>query len=148
MDSTEPSPNNISASNLHRLAALLSDADYAKVAVATAQAFEAEVEQFPWCFVGLLDAVVWERCGGVGVVVVGEGGPADADGEGVVQRLRKQVGVGRTVVKLGDGLGTWLRGRNQLLKTLDLNRDSVWICQGGSCREGLDVFQGRAGGAG
>ncbi|KAL9043465.1 MAG: hypothetical protein Q9214_003354, partial [Letrouitia sp. 1 TL-2023] len=52
MDAAEPSANNIAASNLHRLASMLDDSEYATLARETVAAFEAEVEQFPWCFVG------------------------------------------------------------------------------------------------
>lgn len=136
MDSTEPSPNNISASNLHRLSSMLEDADYARVARDTVQAFEAEVEQFPWCFAGMLEGIVWERCGGQGIVLVGEE-DGNAKGGDVASKLRSEVGVGRTVVRLGKRKGEWIRGRNVLVKEMDLGRQGLWVCQGGRCREGL-----------
>lgn len=134
MDSTEPSSNNVSASNLHRLSSLLTDENYARLARQTVQAFEAEVEQFPWCFVGMLDSVVWERCGGKGIVVVG------AESEDVAEKvkgLRRQLGVGRTVLGLGLGKGEWIRGRNELLKSIDLTQPKIYVCEGGVCKEGL-----------
>lgn len=135
MDSTEPSPNNISASNLHRLSCLLEDANYARLARDTVQAFEAEVEQFPWCFAGMLEGIVWERCGGQRVVLVGK------DDEDVHRdaawKLRREIGVGRTMVGLGNGKGEWVRGRNSWVKGMDLGKKTVWICEEGRCREGL-----------
>lgn len=133
MDSTEPSPNGISASNLYRLSSLLADTGYARVALDTVQAFEAEVEQFPWCFAGMLESVVWGRCGAKNVVVVGN----EQNGQSVVERLRGGVGVARTVVGLGAGRGAWIRERNGLLAEMDLGKDGVWVCEGGVCRRGL-----------
>ncbi|KAL9580403.1 MAG: hypothetical protein Q9203_006318, partial [Teloschistes exilis] len=74
MDAAEPSPNSLSARNLHRLASLLDDDAYLKLARETVAAFEAEVEQFPWCFAGLLGAVVMGRLGVSDVVILGEKG--------------------------------------------------------------------------
>lgn len=132
MDSTEPSSNNISASNLHRLSTLLTDESYARVARETVQAFEAEVEQFPWCFVGMLESVVWEHCGGKGIVVVDVGSKDIAE---KVKGLRRQVGVGRAVLGLGPGKGEWLRGRNELVKGIDLTQSKVYVCESGVCKE-------------
>lgn len=134
MDSTEPSSNNVSASNLHRLSTLLADETYARHARETVQAFEAEVEQFPWCFVGMLESVVWERCGGKGIVVVGVESEDVAE---KVKELRRQVGVGRTVLGLGPGKGEWIRGRNELVRGIDLTQPKVYVCEGGVCKEGL-----------
>lgn len=157
MDSTEPSPNNITASNLFRLASILDDNGYATIARDTVLAFEAEVEQFPWCFVGLLGGVVWSRCGGTAIVLVnnddeddvggdvggdavkGKSGDAKSDIERAISRLRQRPGVARTVVMLGGGKGAWLRGRNRLLGNLDRANKGVYICEGGTCRVvGLD----------
>lgn len=52
---------------------MLDDNTYTQIARDTLQAFEAEVEQFPWCFAGLLGSVVWARCGGKGIVIVESG---------------------------------------------------------------------------
>lgn len=89
------------------------------------------MEQFPWCFTGMLEGIIWERCGGRGVVLVGEG-----DGD-VAKKLRREVGVVRTVMGLGKGKGEWIRGRNALVKEMDMGREGVWVCEGGKCREGL-----------
>ncbi|KAI4181422.1 MAG: hypothetical protein LQ348_005022, partial [Seirophora lacunosa] len=63
MDAAEPSPNSVSATNLFRLASLLDHQPYRDLALNTIAAFEAEVEQFPWCFAGMLGAVVMARVG-------------------------------------------------------------------------------------
>lgn len=150
MDSTEPSPNNISASNLYRLSSMLDDPRYARLARETVQAFEAEVEQFPWCFAGLLGGVVWDRCGGKAIMIVhnddddDNGGHANANANAnargtvaeAVRRLRLKVGgVGRTVVAVGKGKGAWLRERNGLVRNLDLSKDGIWICEAGTCKQ-------------
>ena len=124
------------------------------------QAFEAEVEQHPFLFVGLLAGVGWGRLGVRGVVlVVGGEGDAEVGERGIgevgngkgevkeaVRRLRGGVGVGRTVVKVGKGVGGWLRGRNELLRGLDVDvdvnggREKVLVCEGGVCREGVELI--------
>lgn len=89
------------------------------------------MEQFPWCFAGMLESIVWERCGGRGVVLVGKD-----DGD-VLRKLRREIGIGRTVAELGKGKGEWIRERNALLKEMHLGKEGVWVCEGGRCREGL-----------
>ncbi|MCJ1377183.1 hypothetical protein MMC17_000275 [Xylographa soralifera] len=71
MDAAEPSPNGTSALNLHRLSSLLGDERYARAARDTVRAFEAEVEQWPFTFPGMLGSVVLGRLGVRGVVIVG-----------------------------------------------------------------------------
>ena len=130
MDAAEPSANNVSASNLHHLASILDDAGYAKIAKETVAAFEAEVEQFPWCFAGMLDSVVISRLGTKAVVVMG-------DVEKVREKLRRSVGAGRTVVW---GQGEWIRKRNGLVGALAKDKGGVYICEGRSCREGHEYL--------
>lgn len=115
---------------------MLEDANYARLARDTVQAFEAEVEQFPWCFAGMLESIVLERCGGQGIVLVSED-DGNAKGGDIVSKLRSEVGVGRTVVGLGERKGEWIRGRNALMKEMDMSKQGIWVCQGGKCREGL-----------
>lgn len=93
------------------------------------------MEQFPWCFAGMLEGIVWERCGGQGVVLVAND-DGDAKGD-VTRKLRREVGVGRTMMGLGKGNGEWIRARNALVKEMDLGKEGVWVCEGGRCREGL-----------
>lgn len=151
MDSTEPSPNNVTASNLFRLACMLDDEGYAVIARETVHAFEAEVEQFPWCFVGLLGGVVWTRCGGKGIVLVDggdsreseavsvSGSKVEVDINSAIQKLQLRTGAARTIIKVGSGTGTWIRARNQLIGNLDLGRSAAYVCEGGVCKiVGLD----------
>lgn len=147
MDAAEPSPNHISALNLFRLASMLEDETYRRVAQGTVQAFEAEVEQHPFLFVGLLAAGVVGRGGVRGVVLVGGGegkGGVGEEGKGgvgeAVRKLRRGGGggVGRSVVRVGKGVGEWVRGRNQLLRGVDGGREVVMVCEGGVCREGVE----------
>lgn len=131
---------------------MLDDESYARLARETVQAFEAEVEQFPWCFAGLLGGVVWDRCGGKAIMIVsnddadddhdgvGAGAGVGVEGDGkiaeAVKRLRQKVGgVGRTIIAVGKGKGEWLRERNALVKNLDLSKEGIWICEGRTCRE-------------
>lgn len=113
---------------------MLDDQAYATIARETVQAFEAEVEQFPWCFVGLLGGVVWNRCGGKSIMIVSND---DADGDigEALKRLRRKVRVNRTIVAVGKGKGEWLRERNSLVRSLDLSNEGIWICEGRRCRK-------------
>ena len=131
MDTAEPSSNNISARNLYRLSSMLDDASYFKKAKETVEAFEAEVEQFPFTFSGMLGSVVVGHLGLKGIVLTGEN-------EEILKRLRQTVKPNSTVVALGKGKGSWLRERNDLLKQIDAEKDGVMVCEGGACREGSE----------
>lgn len=131
MDSAEPSSNNISASNLHRLASMLDDEEYARHARETVAAFEAEIEQFPFTFTGMLGSIVKSKLGSRSAVITGKGN------EEVMLALRSSIGPARTVTRLGDGKGEWLKRRNALVGDLDGTRDGVFVCEGRSCKEGL-----------
>jgi uncharacterized protein YyaL (SSP411 family) len=63
MDTSLPSTNAVSVSNLFRLGALLDDERFSALARATVNAFEAEMLQHPWLFPGLLAGVVTARLG-------------------------------------------------------------------------------------
>ncbi|KAI4171202.1 MAG: hypothetical protein LQ343_004408 [Gyalolechia ehrenbergii] len=130
MDAAEPSSNSISASNLHRLASLLNHDPYRELAISTVAAFEAEVEQFPWCFAGMLGSVVMARCGVQNVVVVGEEPMRE-----VQKIVRGTVKPGRTIAR---GDGKWIRGRNELVGHMDREVARVMVCEGGMCREGME----------
>lgn len=131
MDAAEPSSNNISAQNLYRLSSMLDDASYHQMAKDTVEAFEAEVEQFPFTFSGMLGSVVMGHLGLKSVVLTGEN-------DEVLKRLRQIVRPNSTVVALGKGKGQWLRERNGLLKQMDAEKDGVMVCEGGACREGTE----------
>ena len=131
MDAAEPSSNNISARNLYRLSSMLDDASYFKKAKETVEAFEAEVEQFPFTFSGMLGSVVMGHLGLKGIVLRG-------DNEEILKRLRQTVRPNSTVVALGKGKGSWLRERNDLLKQIGAEKDGVMVCEGGACREGVE----------
>ena len=131
MDAAEPSSNNISARNLYRLSSMLDDASYFKKAKETVEAFEAEVEQFPFTFSGMLGSVAISHLGLKGIVLTGEN-------EELLKRLRQTVRPNGTVVAVGKGRGSWLRERNDLLKQIDAEKDGVMVCEGGACREGVE----------
>ncbi|POR38384.1 Spermatogenesis-associated protein 20 [Tolypocladium paradoxum] len=63
MDTSLPSTNAVSVSNLFRLGALLDDERFHALARGTVNAFEAEMLQHPWLFPGLLAGVVTARLG-------------------------------------------------------------------------------------
>ncbi|CAN8100496.1 unnamed protein product [Discula destructiva] len=65
MDTTQPSTNAVSTSNLFRLGFVLGDTSYLKLARETLNAFEVEALQYPWLFIGLLGGVVTARLGGM-----------------------------------------------------------------------------------
>ncbi len=125
MDAAEPSSNSISASNLHRLASLLDDDSYSKLAMETVAAFEAEVMQFPHCFAGMLGSIVMGKVGVQTVVVMGPF-------ETARQKIKEGVGVGRTVAWGG---GEWLRARNELVGSIPMDKQGMMICAEGVCRE-------------
>ena len=135
MDAAEPSSNNISARNLYRLSSMLDDASYFKTAGETVQAFEAEVEQFPYCFAGMLGSIVMGRLGLKGVVLTGS-----AEHDQTLKQLRQSVRPNPTVVCLGNGKDGWLRKRNGLLASMDAEKVGVMVCEGGVCREGKEFL--------
>jgi uncharacterized protein YyaL (SSP411 family) len=138
MDNAEPSTNGVTASNLNRLASILEDDDYASIAKGTVQAFEAETMQHPFLFTSLLDSVVSGRLGMKSVVITGEGGVADD----AVRTARSSAGSFRTVVRLGPGAKSeWLKGRNELLGSLDPAKTTIQVCENKTCRllEGDEV---------
>jgi uncharacterized protein YyaL (SSP411 family) len=63
MDTSLPSVNAVSVSNLYRLGDLLNDERFTSMARASINAFEAEMLQHPWLFPGLLAGVVTARLG-------------------------------------------------------------------------------------
>ncbi|KAH6605273.1 spermatogenesis-associated 20 [Trichoderma cornu-damae] len=63
MDTSLPSTNGVSVSNLFRLGELLGDEKFTDLARETINAFEAEMLQHPWLFPGLLGGVVVARLG-------------------------------------------------------------------------------------
>jgi uncharacterized protein YyaL (SSP411 family) len=136
MDNAEPSTNGVSAQNLNRLASLLEDEDYRKKASKTLGAFEAEVMQHPFLFVGLMDTVVVARLGMKGIAITGEG----KEVEDALKTIRLSLGTTRTVARLGDGAKSeWLRARNELLKTMDPKRKMIQVCEAGTCKEVLGM---------
>lgn len=63
MDKSQPSTNAVSVSNLFRLGALIENTQYTYLAKTTINAFESEILQYPWLFVGLLVGVVAAKLG-------------------------------------------------------------------------------------
>jgi len=134
MDAAEPSTNGVSASNLHRLGALLDDEEYTTLAGRTVAAFATEIIQHPFGFSSFLGSIVAARCGGVSsVVFAGEG----AGVEEAVAKVRRRVRPGCVVARVGAGTGHWLRGRNGLVGAMKVKEGEqrVQVCAGGVCRD-------------
>ena len=156
MDTSEPSTNGISASNLNRLSSLLNDNAYSTKARETIAGFESEVLQYPWLYATFMPSIVASHLGIKGVVVA-SGASEISDArlvgknaeEGVhvphMKAFEKQPRGGlSTFAKISED-STWLRGRNSLFKDLNLSANGttkVLICEGGVCKEdagALDV---------
>jgi uncharacterized protein YyaL (SSP411 family) len=133
MDSSEPSTNGTSVSNLFRLSSLLNDDIYAAKAKETIRSFESEVLQYPWLFASFMPGIVASHLGLKGVVVAGAGGV----GQEKIKAFEKQPrGALMTFARINAKGNEWLRGRNELLR--DFGRDGkarVLVCEGGTCRE-------------
>jgi hypothetical protein len=87
MDNAEPSTNGISATNLFRLASLLDDENYEKIARGTLSAFEAEIMQYPWLFGNFMPVIVAAAVGVKGIVRVGPEANAAQPPSAVVSEL-------------------------------------------------------------
>ncbi|KAK0639984.1 Spermatogenesis-associated protein 20 [Lasiodiplodia hormozganensis] len=136
MDNAEPSTNGVSAGNLYRLGALLEDADYTKRAKETCEAFEAEIMQHPFLFPSMLSSIVALRLGMKSIVATGKGDNV----EKAVSKARSRISTNTTVARLGEGAKSeWLRKRNELFKNLDVKAPRVQICEGGVCKDELDM---------
>jgi uncharacterized protein YyaL (SSP411 family) len=129
MDSSEPSTNGISASNLYRLSSLLNDDSYSRKAKETVGGFESEMLQYPWLFSSFMPSIVAGHLGVKGVVVSGNGR------ERIKEYEKQPRGGLTTFAKLG-AESKWLRERNTLLE--DWGRDGttrVMVCENGACQE-------------
>ncbi|KAI9743833.1 MAG: hypothetical protein M1818_002567 [Claussenomyces sp. TS43310] len=147
MDTSEPSTNGISSSNLYRLSSLLSDDSYAEKAEQTIAAFESEILQYPWLFTSFMPGIVAGRLGIKGTVIV------EPKGE-VVNAVTEDASAGdpagslsSTEIGAHGALTTritlshsssWLRERNPLLRDLSAPEHGprrIMICENGTCRE-------------
>ncbi|CAG8948704.1 hypothetical protein HYFRA_00001825 [Hymenoscyphus fraxineus] len=133
MDTSEPSTNGTSSSNLYRLSSLLNDSSYALKAKQTILSFESELMQYPWLFASFMPSIVASHLGVKGVVVSGDG-VASENIKAFERAPRGALGCFSRVST--GGQNTWLRGRNELLKDFGLDgKPRVLICEGGVCRE-------------
>jgi uncharacterized protein YyaL (SSP411 family) len=134
MDSSEPSTNGTSASNLFRLSSLLNDETYATKAKETIRSFESELLQYPWLFSSFMPGIVASHLGVKGVIVAGKGGV----GQEKIRAFEKMPRGGLcSFARVGEGdENSWLRSRNGLLKSFGKDgRARVLVCEGGTCRE-------------
>lgn len=163
MDTSEPSTNGTSASNLFRLASLLGDdikvedqnknydGGYSRRAKETIVAFEAEILQYPWGFGSFMPGMVASRLGIKGTMVI-EGpklenetsGMSDVVNKATTSRATAPRGGLNTILKISPTTGAWLKQRNPLLKNITFppaGVSKILICENGTCREveqGLD----------
>lgn len=143
MDNAEPGTNGVSARNLIRLGALLEDEEYTKKARDTASAFEAEIMQHPFLFPSMMDTVVAGKLGVSHAVVTGEGERV----EQWLRRYRERPSALRCVSRIGAGKGAWVKERNQLLKSMNAEKEGVMVCENGVCKEELNMDMGSMGDA-
>jgi uncharacterized protein YyaL (SSP411 family) len=137
MDTSEPSTNGTSASNLYRLSSLLNDEEYGVKARQTISCFESEILQYPWLFASFMPGVVAEKFGVKGTVVFAKDGQGElgVGGERIKMYEKAPRGSLSTFARL-TGEGGWLRNRNSLLKNFGGDgRSRVLVCEGGVCRE-------------
>jgi len=135
MDTSEPSTNGISASNLYRLSSVLNDESYATKAKQTVVGFESETLQYPWLFASFMPCIVAGHLG-LKSVVVAQGEEKDGDGNKKIKEFEKSPRGGLGTFMRIDKENTWLRERNPLVKDLGLDgRTRVLICENGACRE-------------
>ena len=128
MDTSEPSTNGTSASNLYRLSSILNEPAYSELAKRTIEAFESEILQYPWLFGSFMPAIIAGRLGVKTVVISGDGDVVEKH----LAKLRMRARGGLdTVVKVS--AGGWVASRNNLLK--DFKGERVMVCENGVCRE-------------
>jgi uncharacterized protein YyaL (SSP411 family) len=112
---------------------LLDDGSYAQIATRTAKAFEVEMVQHAGLFTGLMGVVVNSRLGVKPIVI--SGAECSSEVQSALRQLRQMIRPNSTVVRLGgDSKSEWLRQRNELLGSVDLNRDMIQVCEGTSCK--------------
>ena len=129
MDSSEPSTNGTSASNLYRLSSSLGDEAYAKRGKETVAGFESEMLQYPWLFASFMPSIVAAHLGVRAVVLSGRN---DTESQNIAKELRGGLS---TIVRVDDA-STWLQERNPLLRAFAHDgRTRTLICENGVCRE-------------
>lgn len=135
MDTSEPSTNGTSASNLYRLSSALNDSSYAQKAKETIAGFESETLQYPWLFASFMPGVVASQFGVKGTVIY-QGEETDNSGTQKIKEYEKSPRGSLASFARLDKDTKWLRERNELLR--DFGRDGktrILICEGGVCRE-------------
>ncbi len=141
MDTSEPSTNGTSASNLYRLSNLLNDDSYATKAKQTVAGFESEILQYPWLFASFMPSIVAGHLGLKGVLVSQED-EKDGNGNMKIKEFEKAPRGGLGTFSRLDSRSTWLRERNELLKEFGLDgKTRVLICENGVCREEVSVSE-------
>lgn len=135
MDTSEPSTNGTSASNLYRLSSLLNDDSYATKAKQTVAGFESETLQYPWLFASFMPSIVAGHLGLKGVIV-SQGDEKDGNGNKKIKEFEKAPRGGLGTFARLDSTSSWLRERNELLKGFGLDgRTRILICENGTCRD-------------
>ncbi|KAK6594566.1 hypothetical protein H4I96_10297 [Botrytis cinerea] len=125
MDSSEPSTNGISSSNLYRLSSMFNDESYAKKAKETVKSFEAEMLQYPWLFPSFMPAIVASHLG-VKSVVIHDAAGDDLGGRWVQEFEKKPRGSLGSILRLNSS-GEMASGKSDKTKIL--------VCENGVCKE-------------
>ena len=157
-ESATPSVNGVIARNLVRLSALLGDDACATLARQTCSSFAVEILQYPFLFVGLLDAVIGLELGVclvTGVLatdqvsrpaaddISGEETPVSAWDQ-VTNRVREEAGLAASTSAAAEALvdvrpgrpSMWLQTRNPVFRELGRTRhlrNHLLVCESGQC---------------
>lgn len=136
MDSSEPSTNGTSASNLYRLSSSLGDESYADKGKETVAGFESEMLQYPWLFASFMPSIVARHLGLRSVVLTGGN---ESEIHTIANQLRGGLG---SIVRLYES-SSWLRERNPFLRDFALDgKTRTLICENGVCREEVPAGAG------
>ncbi|PKS09562.1 hypothetical protein jhhlp_004179, partial [Lomentospora prolificans] len=140
MDTSLPSINATSASNLFRLGSITGNPNYTLLAKETVNAFEAEILQYPWLFPGLLTGIVNLRLGGLELVVVRQNKQsADLASDSIsydafFKALYNSPSGGLKALSVINGKDSWILSKNPRLKELVEGKDGIYCLEEGNFR--------------
>ncbi|KXJ93836.1 hypothetical protein Micbo1qcDRAFT_231472 [Microdochium bolleyi] len=128
MDSAQPSTNAVSASNLFRLGALLSDKKYTYLAKETVNAFGVEMLEHPHLFPGLLCGVVAWRLGASQLLSVGYSPEAKE-----LAKFFKAPRASLSTLQYNGTASAWLQARNPSFAGLP-KEQGLFVLENGAYR--------------
>ena len=136
MDTSLPSINAVSASNLFRLGSITANETYTLLAKETVNAFEAEILQYPWLFPGLLTGITILRLGGLNFVVLRQNKESAGVASGSVsfddffKALNSAPSGGLKAFSVISGKDSWVLEKNPALKKLAEGKDGIYCLEG------------------